>query len=436
MQTKNYRLIICFLLLSSLFFIHFSSSAQVYTEKKTRHRFAQTYFGLSTKITPISGSLVWQNQEQKFPMAIMPHLNLGGLHFWGKLDFNMTLPLINLGSRKLQNDGEVEYRSAGSLSVRYYPWRMEFKKLRPYAGVFLDFSTLTLGNDTQSKRYDSFIMPIPVGGVSFAFKNWQINAETTFLLNNEKIFYSSEIQANTFKLPRTSFSLGVVRYFDFTLKEEKPKELGKTAKITAALAAKRKLNSFSIGFAPSASFFIKSPQFSEELESLPLHKSSFNFDIGVGYFFYKAKLHTGFSYRNYSSKSISYSLEHIVRRQSIAFEAYKFLFDYNGFVPFIGASISSEKWATGLFRNDTQQGEIVRTEMISPGIIFGWDIVPSPLDTWVLRTNLRYYPFQEINDIDGKKSRVDQFEFNFIQFVIYPNRIINFRKAKKGFYKN
>lgn len=436
MKTKNYRLFSCLLLLSSLFFIHFSSSAQLYTEKKSRHRFAQSYIGFNTQIVPAAGRLVWQNQEQEFPTTIMPHLTLGGLHFWGKLDFNMTLYLTNFGNLKLQNNGEVEYRSAGSLSARYYPRRMEFKKLRPYMGAFLDFSSLGLGNKTHGKRYDGFITLMPVGGISFALKNWQINAETTFLLNNKKTFYSSETQKNTFELPRTSFSLGIVRYFDNTIKEEKPTESGKTAKVTAKLAANKKLNSFSIGFSPSSAFFLQSPQFSEELESLPIHKASFNFDIGVGYFFYKAKLHTGFSYRNYSSKAISYSLEHIVRRQSIAFETYKFLFDYNGFVPYLGASISAEKWATGLFRNNIQQGEVARTEMISAGLIFGWDIVPSPLDTWVLRTNLRYYPFQEINDINGKKSRVDQFEFNFIQLVIYPNRIINFRKVKKGFYDN
>lgn len=65
--------------------------------------------------------------------------------------------------------------------------------------------------------------------------------------------------------------------------------------------------------------------------------------------------------------------------------------------------------------------------MISPGIIFGWDIVPSPLETWVLRTNLRYYPLQKVKNPTGEISRVDQFEFNIIQLVIYPNRIINTR---------
>ena len=63
--------------------------------------------------------------------------------------------------------------------------------------------------------------------------------------------------------------------------------------------------------------------------------------------------------------------------------------------------------------------------MISVGVLFGWDILASPLETWVLRTNLRYYPFQRINDSDGTKTRVDQFEFNFIQLVLYPNRMKN-----------
>lgn len=418
----------------SVSFWPLKSQGQSYLEKKSQHRFAQSYVGLNTQLVPASGRFVWQNQAQEFPRTIVQSLNLGGIHFWGKLDFNMTLLLSTSASAKLENDGEATYRSSGSLSAKYYPWRMEFGKIRPYMGAGLKFSALRLGNESLGKRYDDFVSLLPVGGVSYAYRNWQISAEAMFLPNNERAFYSSATQRHTFELPPMYFNLGIVRFFDVTLREEKPKEIGKTAAVTANLAAKRKLNSFSLGFAPSSAFFLKSPHFSEELASLPNHKSGFNLDMGVGYFFHKAKLHMGFSYRNYTSASVSYGIEHIIRRRSIAFEIYKFLFDYNGFVPFVGASISSERWATGLFIDDTQQGEIARTAMISPGLIFGWDIVASPLETWVLRTNLRYYPFQEINDTAGKKSRVDQFEFNFIQLVIYPNRMYNFRKPKKGFY--
>jgi uncharacterized membrane protein len=115
----------------------------------------------------------------------------------------------------------------------------------------------------------------------------------------------------------------------------------------------------------------------------------------------------------------------------LALEAFWFFWDYNGFVPFVGPTISFERWASCRFENYVQQGETQRTQMISPGILFGWDILASPLETWVLRTNLRYYPFQKVRDSDGKWSRVDQFEFNFIQLVVYPNRWVHIRKAKR-----
>jgi hypothetical protein len=86
-----------------------------------------------------------------------------------------------------------------------------------------------------------------------------------------------------------------------------------------------------------------------------------------------------------------------------------------------------EKWASAQFEGDEQIGATQRTNIVSPGILFGWDILASPLETWLLRTNLRYYPFQKVKDAEGNIARVDQFEFNFIQLVIYPNRMINFK---------
>ncbi|MCB0561245.1 MAG: hypothetical protein H6573_00150 [Lewinellaceae bacterium] len=224
-----------------------------------------------------------------------------------------------------------------------------------------------------------------------------------------------------------------MKYFDTTLREEQPKLSGKTALLENKLFADGKLNSLSIGIAPSASYFLKSPEFSENWQSLPNHKASFNWDIGLGYLHHKANLHIGLSYRSYASNVVSYGLEHILRRQSLALEATKFVWNYNGFVPFCGVSLSAERWAAGAFIGDVQQGETTRSSMLSPGIIFGWDIVPSPLETWVLRTNLRYYPSQKIKDVQGKSSRIDQFEFNFIQFVFYPNRWMQVRKAKRDF---
>ena len=60
---------------------------------------------------------------------------------------------------------------------------------------------------------------------------------------------------------------------------------------------------------------------------------------------------------------------------------------------------------------------------ISPNITFGWDIRPSVKgDWWILRTNLRYFPFLNVKR-RSKKLSLQHLEFNFIQFVFYPQRL-------------
>ncbi|MEQ8547230.1 MAG: hypothetical protein RIC03_04940 [Cyclobacteriaceae bacterium] len=404
---------------------------QVYAETKTQHRFAQTYVGFNTQIIPASGSIIFQNQEYEFQPTVIPRFTIGGLHFWGKLDFNINFPLATFGNTSLAQGGKVRFSSGADLSARYYPWRLMDGKLRPFTGLSFNTMKISLENAAQEVRAEGFITSSILAGLSYSYKGWQLNTELMVLPRNERTFYGSIQEKHLYRLPRAYLSLGVARVFDFTLSNEKPKLSGKTKALEEKLLGAGKLNSISIGIASNGSYFLKSPTFSEEFTSLPKHKGSINMEYGLGYFFHRHKFHLGLTYRTYSSNSVSYELEHVVRRKSLALEAIKFVWDYNGFVPFIGVSLGIERWAAGMFVDDIQQGETARTSILSPGVIFGWDIVPSPLETWVLRTNLRYYPYQQINDFQGKTSRVDQFEFNFIQFVFYPNRWWNIRDAKK-----
>ena len=414
-----------------LFIIVLSSNllpAQVYMQDKSRHRFAQTYVGLNTQIAPSQGNLNWDGKSTKFPILYSPRLTIGGLHFWGKWDFNMNIPLAHLGERQVAEGTKYLFKPGADLSARYYPWRMEFGKLRPYAGISINEMVFQLDNEEIGSRDDLFIAASPVAGISYTKNDWQVNAEMMWLPTNEKEFYTSRNQKETMDLPQNYISIGIVKYFEGTLKEEKGYKNGSTKKKETELRSEGKLNSFSVGIAPSGSYFFHAPKFSQgEQQSLPRHKGVFNWDFGVGYLFHDAGLHLGLSYRDYSSHSNSYGLEHVIRRNSIAFEVLKFFWDYNGFVPFIGPSISYERWGAAEFDHDVRTDGVYKTKMISPGVIFGWDIIASPLETWVLRTNLRYYPLQKVKGPKGELSRIDQFEFNFIQLVIYPNRLLNIR---------
>lgn len=414
--------------------ICYSVHAQVYMKEQSQHRFAQTYLGLNTQFTPSQGSFLWNDERHSFSSMASPRFTIGGLHFWGKWDFNLNIPLTVFYDKTVDNNTDYQFNPGADLSARYYPWRMEFGKLRPYAGISVNEMTFEIQTDNSGDRRDLFITGSLLGGVSFAKNNWQLNAEVMFLPQNDREFYTSRTASSTVSLPNTYFSFGVVKYMDGTLHDEEDKRSGKTEKIVNHLRKENKLNSFSVGIAPSGSYFLLAPSYeNNERRSVPRHKGTFNWEFGLGYLFHDAGIHLGLAYRDYTSRSESYGLDHLYRRESIALEALFFFWDYNGFVPFIGPSISYERWAAGEFENDIQVGETRRTRMISPGIIFGWDILSSPIETWVLRTNLRYYPFQKIEDLEGKRSRVDQFEFNFIELVFYPSRMVNVPKARRKY---
>lgn len=402
-----------------------TANAQVYEVEKTQHRFAQTYLGMNSLVNLSGGELILQNETRAFPEMLIPRITIGGLHFWGKWDFKISFPVTVLGDFQLDRDTEMGFTPGGDLGARYYPWRLKYGKPRPFIGVMFNENTLALKDRNLGDREDYFLTTSMVAGLSYAVNDWQINAEVLATLNPVRSFYTADQQKRLFRLPGHYLSIGIIRYFDGSLKQEAPKLNGETDKLAAKLAAKGKLNSLSLGIAPSKTYFLKAPEYEGSLISLPGHNANFNWEFSIGYLFYKLGVHLGLSHRQYTANVRSYGLKHVLKRRSIALEGLVFLWDYNGFVPFIGASISLERWISGYFINDVQQGLGAKTVKVSPGILFGWDILTSPLDKWILRTNLRYYPFQRIDDRDNRKVRVDQFEFNFIQLVIYPGRIKN-----------
>lgn len=417
------------LLVFTLLFLSYDSVAQIYTTAKTQHRFAQSYIGFNTQIMPAGGRLSLANQDQQIPSIILPRFTIGGLHFWGKWDFNMNFPLARFRQERLDENHDVDFNIGGDLSARYYPWRLKYGKPRPFVGISFNETTLKLKHRSLGSREDYFLTTSFLLGCAFAKNDWQVNLEMMWMPQAERDFFVSPTEKQRITFPNTYFSLGIIRYFEGTLREEKGMQSGKTQAQAQKLQTEGKLNSFSIGIAPSGAYFLHAPSYQATHRlSVPRHKSNFTWEFGLGYFFHQSNTHIGLSYRSYTSNVGSFGVEQVMKRESIALEGIKFFWNYKGFVPFIGPSISFERWALGEFINDQQLGNTKQSRMFSPGILFGWDIVASPLETWVLRTNLRYYPFQKINDLNGGRTRVDQFEFNFIQLVLYPNRMKNIKR--------
>ncbi|MBK9737090.1 MAG: hypothetical protein IPO92_19905 [Saprospiraceae bacterium] len=152
-------------------------------------------------------------------------------------------------------------------------------------------------------------------------------------------------------------------------------------------------------------------------------------EITAGYHFSKYDFILSANFRPIRQERNAFSFNQKLIRNSVGIEAYKFLFDYHGFAPFIGAGVMYDNIKLVETDNTTDFTD-ERFTFTSPSLIFGWDIRPSKrADIWLLRTNLRYSPFLEI-DKNNKKISLQHLEFNFIQAVFYPQRIKKYKELR------
>ncbi len=98
------------------------------------------------------------------------------------------------------------------------------------------------------------------------------------------------------------------------------------------------------------------------------------------------------------------------------------MFDYHGFAPFVGPTISYENLAFSESFEGSRTVDISDSKM-SYGFTFGWDIRPNRVQSWLLRTNLRWYPSLHLEVEPNSNVAFDNLEFNFIQLIIYPSRM-------------
>jgi hypothetical protein len=220
---------------------------------------------------------------------------------------------------------------------------------------------------------------------------------------------------------------------DMTLKDEKNWLNGKTKRITDSLTILHRLSGLTLAIGPSAAFFLRSSPHNENTAPyLDNHKVTKVFpEFCLGYYLHRLDLQFNFAYRSMKSELDAYDFSQVAKRQALTFEIYKFICDYNGFDAFVGSAVSYE-W---LYVRETNQSGFTSNEKyngVKPGITFGWDIRPNRLQIFYLRTNLRYFPNLNVKMNDGKNVFFDQLEFNFIQLVIFPERLLSTKRVMRN----
>lgn len=420
---KRFLVIILFILFSNF------TIAQVYVEKQTRHRFAQltlgvdyqTNFGGETKYLDLNGDI----QALSFESLHKPRFLIGGTHFWGHADFYIAIPLINPSLDKDRQ--EIEYSSGVETVFKYYPWRIENNKLRPYIGIgFTPFDyeqqnkNIEFGDGPELKHTS-----IPLyTGLTFNNKNHLFEFGVMWNYDNKKMYPISRMDVIEITTPPIYATVSYRYMLETTLSAEKSWESGQTAKITEKLAESNRLNGFHIGIGMSSAFWIKESSYNtSERPYIEKYSTSLMPDFTLGYYLHNPDLGFALAYRGYSSSTKTYGASQQLSRKSLVFEVTKFLFDYQGFVPFVGPAISYEN----LDFKETFENQLTYDQSINKfgyGLSFGWDIRPDRIQSFLLRTNLRWFPNLNLEIEDEKVISFDNIEFNFIQLIVYPGRMM------------
>lgn len=403
--------------------------AQVYTEKQTRHRFAQlnvgldvqSSFGGSTKYLDAQGN----TQSLNLTSSYSPRFLVGGTHFWGHADFYIAIPLLSSTLKK--NNQQVTALREVETVFKYYPLRIEHNKIRPYIGTsFAPFYFEQRNNNFQYSRgpelsHTSFPL---MGGLTFNSKRHLLEFGLAWNYLNKQNYYISRTQIETISTPPIYATVSYRFMLETTLSAEKNWESGKTQKVTDILAEKGRLNGFYIGAGISSAFWLKQSSYNRiNRPYVSKYRASTMPDFTLGYYFHKPDLNMAIGYRSYGASTNTYGASQHLTRKSLLLEAAKYLFDYHGFVPFVGPTVSYENLS---FKENYEGQKIVDVQdtKFGYGLTFGWDIRPNRIQSWILRTNLRWYPNLFIDVEPNSKISFDNLEFNFIQLIIFPNRMI------------
>lgn len=396
----------------------------VYTYEKLNRSlsFAQLTFG-GDLLCLSGGSVSRTTGTQAFQAGVIPRLTLGGLHFWGHADFYVTFPVgLRWQVRPAFADKILQEESVET-GLKIYPFALRPGRIRPYVGI--SFQPFHFGYQLKGLvaekgyvRYERFINPIQAG-LTYASPKYLFTAGLRYNTKRSFSYYEGPNTESAVRLRGLNFSLGLVRYIDTDKGTGSPKSVDQQNIMLHLLKKSNKLSAWYWGIGPSTALQMsKSPYIQANYPYLEndLLNAPFVPDVTLGRYFSEIDANLGISSRMMWFSTAAFDTRLRMRRISASFEAYKFLFNYHGFVPFIGPMLSMEHLRLKTNGTRTAQG-------FQPawGLVFGWDIRVTRTGTSLLRTNLRYFPNLHMTVAD-KKVMFNHLEFNFIQYVHFIGR--------------
>ena len=328
-----------FILFSTLFSgIWENVNAQPYVEGgNTRFRFAQLYLGAEIQYITSDGSTLYfpesdaNLKDVNFPASLTPRFTIGGIHFWGHVDFYVTFPLSFLSIGNTIDDGRLKYNFENSVGfgARYFHWRIEERKLRPFIGT--SWSLLGYRQKTETEDDEAAVgfhrLPLNAGIVWYKGNTiLEIGAEW---LPDMKVDYPiSRTVIKSTSLPSTNVWLGFKYVFDTTVGLEPLVKQGKIKDIERKYRKEGKLNSFTAAIGPSSAFPLSVSSYNRDHRPFLADRiqSAVGFiDYAIGYYHHDRDLQINVSYRPIKQEQSAYGVKQELERHTLGIEMFKFL---------------------------------------------------------------------------------------------------------------
>ncbi|MFM2392211.1 MAG: hypothetical protein RLZZ546_188 [Bacteroidota bacterium] len=382
-------------------------------------------------LTLPGGKMSINNENVNLPSSLVPRFTIGGTHFWGHADFYVHFPLGISFNKTPSFASSYNLFEEVETGAKFYPWAMKPKRLVPFVGI--SFQPFIFRTELKDKEYkyggathEKFTTPIHAG-LTYMTNKLIFNLGVRYDGDRNFNYYTSPIKTSLTSIQPFSINFGIVRYMDTDRGLGTVNATDQLNKKHHILKKHNKLNAWYWGIGPSAALQLSKSPFLKSKHPYLYDDMLNSFlipELTVGRYFHKAdmNLSTSFRYMAWSSKAFDTKLK--MNRISLAIEPYKFLFDYHGFVPFVGPSLNIDKLSVNI--ND----KVTSANKTSLGIVFGWDIRVTQTGTSLLRTNLRYVPNLHLK-VDNEKLMFDHLEFNFIQYVHFFGRSKAYDKYRK-----
>lgn len=407
------------------------------SDKNKRLDFARTYFELGGSFMPsFTGKQLQNGQINTFQhsASINQYLTWGAFHFWGHGEFYVNIPL---SQNLLNKDNERSFKLIHSVATgfRIYPWAMKEKSLRPYVGFSwgaLDFQQIIKPEEYQPRLSKDIMLNFDAG-ITYQHRKFGGRIGLNYFPDNEWKYPLNETVKEKITSPPIAVHFGLFYTFDSS-KNSKHKETDSWndfPRLSKLSYNATKSGDFFVAIAPSSSYSLNPskynqsefPYLKEKLLSKPY------FDLAVGYQFNQSNMFLALTYKNPRFETSGFGTKQRIEKNSLTLEAAKFLTDYTGFAPFIGVNLALDQLKYTEDTGDVER-ELQFKNQWEPGLTIGWDIVPGKTsEALILRTNLRWYPFSSF-EVDNTKFDFSQLEYNLIQLVFYPDRLIRNKNIK------